>query len=486
MDTSNKLFKDVLILGGGPSGLAAGKVLTVARRNLLIFEGHSSVGGLSRTIEHHGFRFDLGGHRFLTENKKLEQLVRDTLKGEILTVSRSSKILLDNKYYDYPINIGNVLSCLGLHTSVKAIKDYLYEQIKSRFLRRTKPVSLEDWVVRQFGRTLFNIFFRQYSEKVWGINCNRIASEWSAQRIQGLSLIKAIKNALIPTQDKSMRTLTRSFLYPPLGFGQISENLKTEIEADIDIGNKVKTSSRIIAIHHQERHIESIMVQRGDDTCVYDANEFISSIPVTAIINMLEPPPPDEICQAASKLKFRDLIIVTVMINRERITDQTWIYIPDPNIPFGRIHEPKNWSTQMAPPGMTHLVTEYFCFKDDTIWNKTDEELTELTVSHLQQLGLIKRDDVCDSVVLRIQKAYPIFEVGYLKHFEQVCNYLEGFDNLHLIGRAGLFKYYNTDHAMESGIAAAESIIARNRAPIEQDTIDDYQEKFLFAKGDRQ
>lgn len=240
MDTTNKQHKAVLILGGGPSGLTAGKILTVEGIRLLIIEGHSSVGGLSRTIEHHGFRFDLGGHRFLTENKKLEQLVRNTLNGTILTVDRTSKILLDNKYYDYPIEIGNVLAKLGLLTSVKAIIDYFIEQIKYR-LRRTKPVSLEDWVVRQFGQTLFNIFFRQYSEKVWGINCNRIASEWSAQRIQGLSLSQAIKNALIPTKDKRMRTLSRSFLYPPRGIGQISEHLKTDIEQDIVNGNEGKS-----------------------------------------------------------------------------------------------------------------------------------------------------------------------------------------------------------------------------------------------------
>lgn len=461
MDTPNNLFREVLILGAGPSGLAAANVLTKAGTHLLVVEGNSTVGGLSRTIQHHGFRFDLGGHRFLTDNKKLEHLVRDVLKGELLTVTRSSKILFHNKYYDYPLEPWNALSGLGFFTVIKIIFDYLLTQVKSRFWP-TKPVSLEDWIVCKFGRTMFTIFFKDYSEKVWGINCDEIAEEWAAQRIQGMSLFKAIKDAFVPIKDKEVRTLTRQFLYPVQGFGEISEGLHLAIKKDNK--NDVLTSARIVGIHHADQSIESITVQCGKDSQVYGANEYICSIPITAVVNLLDPPAPPEILEAALNLKFRDLIIVTVMIDRDRVTDQTWIYIPDPDVPFGRIHEPKNWSKDMAPSGKTHLVTEYFCFKSDNLWSQTDEELTELTVNHLQNLGFIKDDEVFDSVVLRIPNAYPLFEVDYLKHYEQVFHYLEGFQNLHLIGRAGKFRYYNTDHAMESGMAAAEDIIVRNQS----------------------
>ncbi len=455
---ADKLFRDVVILGGGPSGLAAGHVLTTAGTRLLVIEANSNVGGLARTIKHRGFRFDLGGHRFLTNNKNLERLVREVLEGKILRVARSSKILLDNKYYEYPIGLSNALSGLGFATSLKIIFDYLYEQIKCR-IRPVQPVSLEDWIVRQFGRTLFDIFFKDYSAKVWGIGCDRIAMEWGAQRIQGLSLTKAIKDALVPSKDKRMTTLARSFLYPPLGFGQISEGLT----AGIKKSNEVMTSTRVIAIRHEGAQIRSVTMQCGEDTRICEANEFVCSIPITAVIGLLDPPAPTEVVDAASKLKFRDLVIVTVMIDKERVTDQTWIYIPDRAVPFGRIHEPKNWSPEMAPPGKTHLVAEYFCFNGDDVWTKTDEELTELTVQYLQKLGFIDSSDVIDSVVLRIGKAYPIFEVDYTKYYERVCSYLESFGNLHMIGRGGRFKYCNTDNAMESGIAAAENIIARDQ-----------------------
>ncbi|MEE8496129.1 MAG: FAD-dependent oxidoreductase [Xanthomonadales bacterium] len=460
MDTSNKQFRDILILGGGPAGLAAADVLAMAGTPFIVIEGNSSVGGLARTIQHNGFRFDLGGHRFLTDNKKLEHLVRQALNGEILEVTRSSKILFHNKYYDYPLEPWNALSGLGFITSFKIIFNYALAQIKSR-LWHTELVSLEDWIVCHFGRTMFTIFFKDYSEKVWGINCDEIAMEWAAQRIRGLSLFKAIKDAFFPTKDKDVRTLARKFLYPTYGFGRICEGLNSRILKGNN--NEVLTRARIVGIQHAGQRIESITVQRGEDTHVYGANEFIGSIPITAVVNLLDPAAPPEILEAASKLKFRDLIIVTVMIDRDRVTDQTWIYIPDPEVPFGRIHEPKNWSTVMAPAGKTHLVTEYFCFNSDPIWLQTNQELTELTVKHLHKLGFIKPDEVIDSVVLRIPKAYPLFAVNYMKHYEQVFHYLEGFVNLHLIGRAGKFKYYNTDHAMESGIAAAENIVARNQ-----------------------
>jgi len=454
------LFRDVVILGGGPAGLAAGHVLTAAGTQLIVVEANAKVGGLARTIKHRGFRFDLGGHRFLTSNKNLERLVRGVLMDKILRVSRSSKILLDNKFYDYPIDLRNALVGLGFAASLRIIFDYLSEQAKSVF-QRVQPVSLEDWIVRQFGRTLFDIFFKGYSAKVWGIGCDRIAMEWGAQRIQGLSLSKAIKDALVPSRDERITTLARSFLYPLYGFGEISEGLKRGIEED----NEVLTNARVIAVHHAEGKIQSVTMQCGDIRRSYKANEFVCSIPITAVLGLLDPPAPAAIVDAASKLKFRDLVVVSVMLDRESVTDQTWIYIPDSSVPFGRIHEPKNWSPEMAPPGKTHLVTEFFCTRDDDIWNKSDAELTELTAHHLQKLGFIDADEVVDSVVMRIGKAYPIFEINYMKYYERVCDHLESFSNLHLIGRTGRFRYFNTDSAMESGIAAAESIIARGRQP---------------------
>ena len=456
MDVLNTQFNYAVILGAGPSGLAAGHVLSEAGSNVLVIERQARVGGLAKTIEHDGFRFDLGGHRFITGNKQLENLVREILEGELLVVDRSSKILLDGKFYDYPITVRNALSRLGLRKSVRIVVDYLSEQIRRRFTK-TPTISLEDWVVRHFGRSLFELFFKGYSEKVWGVPCDRIAQEWVARRIKGLSLGVAIKAAFSRTGSQRPRTLANQFLYPPLGIGQICDGLKARID---EVG-QVMTDTRVIGINHADNRIQSILVKDVGGVQAYAGYEFISSIPLTLVVQLLNPQPPAEILQAAASLRFRDLIVVTVMINRERVTDQTWVYVPDSTIPFGRIHEPKNWSARMAPDGKTHLVVEYFCFKEDAIWTATDTALTERTVRGLAELGIIEPEEVCDSVVMRIPNAYPLFDVDYIEKQKCIVEYLDRFSNLELVGRGGQFEYYNTDHAMESGIAAAEAIIAR-------------------------
>ena len=465
MDVLNRQFKDVVILGGGPSGLSAGHVLSESGSNVLVIERQARVGGLAKTIEHNGFRFDLGGHRFITGNKQLESLVREILGGDLLVVDRSSKIVLNGKLYDYPISIRNALSRLGLRTSIRLVADYLSEQIRKHFIK-TPIISLEDWVVRHFGRSLFNVFFKEYSEKVWGVPCDRIAKEWVAKRIKGLSLGVAIRGAFSRTESRRLRTLANQFLYPPLGIGQICDNLQVRIDR---IG-QVMTDTSVIGINHADNEIQSVMVQNAGGIHEYSGSEFISSIPLTVLVQLLNPQPPAEILQAAASLLFRDLVVVTVMLDRERVTDQTWMYIPDQAVPFGRFHEPKNWSARMAPEGKTHLVVEYFCFSGDAIWTATDAALEQRTVSELSRMGFIEPDEVFDSAVLRIPKAYPLFEVDYIQKQKCIVEYLERFSNLELVGRGGQFEYYNTDHAMESGIAAAEAIRARLALPFAIET----------------
>jgi len=282
--------------------------------------------------------------------------------------------------------------------------------------------------------------------------------EWMEQRIQKLSLGKAIKKALFKNNNRDMHTLASEFLYPALGIGRIADRLGTAIEKN----NRVLTHSRIVRINHIGDKIETVTTRAGadDQTCDHSGKEFISSIPVATLVQLLHPRPPTEILEAASKLKYRDLVIVTIMLNREQVTDQTWIYLPEQKIPFGRIHEPTNWSSEMAPPGKTLLVTEHFCFRGDETWSASDEDLAEKTISNLVNLGFIKRHEVLDKVVLRIPRAYPLFEVGYTKQLEKICQYLDRYRNLRLIGRGGMFRYYNMDHTLESGISAAETLMA--------------------------
>lgn len=451
-------FKEqVVVLGGGLTGLSAGSVLTRAGFSVRVIEADTTVGGLSKTIHHNGFRFDLGGHRFFTTDEKLDRFVHDLMQDELITVSRCSKIFMRDKFLDYPLRPANAFFGLGISTSLSILADFGIEKCRGLFSQK-KCVSLEDWVIRNFGRTMFDIYFKVYSEKVWGIDCSKISAEWVDRRISGLSLGKALKNAFFRAGGNKIPTLVDKFFYPALGIGRISDRLKDEIEKT----NEVLLDTQVEAIHHDHNEINGIVVRHKGHTDVITGNQFISSLPLTHVINMLHPAPPQSIIDAASRLKFRDLVVVAVMVDKKRITDQTWIYIPEEKIPFGRLHEPTNWSGMMAPEGKTLLVIEYFSFKGDGIWNDTDAHLVEITVRHLEKLGFIKSRDVCDSKVVRVPRAYPLFEVGYHELCEELFAYLGQFKNLHIAGRSGMFRYYNMDHAIESGIRAAEAV--RNRA----------------------
>lgn len=444
---------EVLILGGGLTGLSAGYILAEAGIPVSVFETGRTVGGLSKTIEHRGYRFDLGGHRFFTKDLRIDAFVKNLMHSELITVPRKSRIFLRGRYFDYPLKPLTAAFGIGIPTTLRILGSYGIERMK-RIFRRPATVSLEDWVVTHFGRTMFDIYFKEYSEKVWGIDCSRISAEWVDQRIQGLSLFKTIAHAVFKKESGELPTLVDSFMYPRLGIGRISEVLKDGIEKS----GKVYTRTRVEQINHAGGSIESIMVNSDGAVRREKGSQFVSSMPVTALVKMLNPAPPERVKAATSKLRFRDLVIAAVMIDRPRVTDQAWIYIPERKIPFGRIHEPTNWSEDMAPQGKTLLVLEFFCFKGDVIWNADDRKIADIGIDHLERLGFIERSEVIDSVIVRVPKAYPLFEVGYEKYFNEIAAYLSGFENLHSAGRSGMFRYYNMDHAIKSGMNAAEKI----------------------------
>ena len=447
---------DCLVLGGGLAGLAGAHALTQAGRRVRVLEGGDAVGGLARTVVRDGFRFDLGGHRFFTHDAQVERFVRELLGDELVTVPRASRIYLRGKWIEYPLRPLSALFGLGLRTSAAILLGYAAARV-ARHMRPAPLVSLEDWVVAQFGRPLFELYFRDYSEKVWGIGCRDISAEWMAQRVQGLSLGAAIQRAFLK-RGPALPTLVDRFLYPRLGIGRIAERLRQSIEPS----GEVLTDTRVARVHHNGRRIEGVSAHHGDGTREFAADAFLSSIPLTQLVHALHPHAPAEVRAAAAQLRYRDLVIVTVMFDRARATDQSWIYFPGKDIPFGRLHEPTNWSAAMAPPGRTLLVTEHFCFRGDATWNATDAELIETTVQHLEQLGFIRRPEVRDGMVVRIPAAYPLFEVGYQERSRVLCDYLERFENLQVAGRGGRFRYYNMDQAIASGLAAAEALLGRD------------------------
>jgi protoporphyrinogen oxidase len=444
-----------IILGGGLTGLSAGYMLARAGRTVSVFERDSIVGGISQTVEHHGFRFDLGPHRFFTKEERIEAFVRELMGDELIVVPRKTEIFIRGKYFDYPLEPVNAVFGMGVFMTLRILLDYGVERIK-RLVREPEAVSLEDWVVAHFGRTLFDIYFKQYSEKVWGIGCGSISAEWVARRIRGLSLSKAVMNAFFKNISRDVPSLVSQFLYPRLGIGRIAERLGEEIERS---GGIISTETSVERINHIGTRVGRVVVRSRDGLHTECGADFVSSIPVTKLVDLLDPTPPPDVLAARASLKFRDLVVVAVLIDRPRVTNQTWIYIPEKNIPIGRIHEPTNWSVQMAPQGKTLLVTEFFCFEGDAVWSQPDDRLAAIAVDSLERLGYIRGQEVIESIVKRVPKAYPLFDIGYRKHLEVVYDYLARFENLRIAGRAGMFKYYNMDHAIGSGIASAEAIL---------------------------
>jgi protoporphyrinogen oxidase len=304
---------------------------------------------------------------------------------------------------------------------------------------------------------MFSLYFRDYSEKVWGIDCDKIAKEWIAQRIQGLSLGGAIKAALSGKKDKKYTTLTDNFIYPHLGIGAIADKLYKEVKDHCP----VLTDTSLLRLNHSGERVTSAVVRTGPRNQIIEAEEFVSSIPINTVVNSLYPKPPGDISRVANALRYRDLVTVTLMLDRERVTDQTWVYFPDKHIPFGRIHEPTNWSAKMAPPGKTSVVAEFFCFRGDGIWNGSDEKLANLTVHHLQDLGLINSRDIVGSKVLRVPNAYPLFEVGFQERCDFLYDYLSRFENLSFTGRSGKFRYFNMDHTIRSAMDVAKELMPK-------------------------
>ena len=452
---------EVVICGGGLAGLAAGYALAGAGREVAVFERDAEVGGLARTVAHRGQRFDLGGHRLLTDSARVCDLVREVVHEPLLQVPRSSKILLRGRYVEYPLRPLNAVCGFGPLASLRALGGYLAAQLAHR--ARPKPLrSLEDWVVRHYGRPLFEMFFKPYSEKVWGLECGQISADWVAQRIQGLTLGTAIRRALLRAAGGGLRTLTSGVLYPAHGIGSIAGGLRAAIAAQ---RGRVHTRSPITRIVHHAGRIGHVVVRRGERSESCQAKEFISSLPLPVLARLLSPAPPPAVLAAAARLRYRDLLLVAVRLARERATDQTWIYVPGRETAFGRLHEPKNWSPQMGARGETLLVAEHFCSRTEALWQTDDGTLVGRCIDELAGLGLIARSEALDGVVVRVPYAYPAFEVGYEQASAAVTDYLTRFANLQVIGRTGAFRYYNMDHAIESGLQAADAVLARAVAP---------------------
>jgi protoporphyrinogen oxidase len=453
----------VAIIGAGPAGLTAGYLLSREDVPVTILEADPTyVGGIARTARYKGYHFDIGGHRFFSKSKEVEDLWTELLPDDMLDRPRSSRIYYNGKFFSYPLKAAEALFKLGVLESVRCVLSY----VKARVFPVHNAKSFEDWVSNQFGKRLFNIFFKTYTEKVWGMSCREISADWAAQRIKGLSLTTAILNAILPMRkpkdnSKVVKTLIDTFRYPRRGPGMMWEACAEKIKAtggEIDMGMKV-----VACRYNSEDHLWTVTYEDADGhRHSVEAAHVISSAPMRQLINGLSPRPSEATIRAANSLRYRDFLTVVLILKDRKVFDDNWIYIHDPSVKVGRVQNFKSWSPEMVPdPAMTCYGLEYFCFEGDGLWSSTDEALIERAKSELAKIGLADPADVTDGCVVRQPKAYPVYDDDYAKHVATIRSELvRNYPNLHLVGRNGMHKYNNQDHAMMTAMLCARNILA--------------------------
>ena len=446
---------DLIIIGAGPAGLTAAYQLSESNKKVLVLEKKSQVGGLAETKVFGSYRYDIGPHRFFTKNKEVYELFLEMLGNDAVSVDRKTRILFNNSYFDYPLTPLNALFGLGFSESVVIGFSYLFARVKS-YLGISKINNFEDWVVDRFGKKLFNNFFKNYTEKVWGIDCKDIGSDWAAQRIKGLSLSTAIKFALFPNSKKRPKTLVDKFYYPRLGAGMLWEKFEEHIT---NKGIEVIKNKKVISIKKTE-DIFSIIYEDSEKNkiSVETKNVFFSN-PLLEFISIYDSDVPQSVIDSAKSLNYRNHISVHITIDK-KLFDDNWIYIHSPNLDMARISDFTNFSDDMSEAGTYPLTLEYFCFEDDDIWNKQNKDIIDFALNELRNI-FDDEFNVIHSEVSRNANAYPVIKTGYQEHIDVIKDWLSDLPNITAIGRSGMFKYNNQDHAMATGLYAARTIMGQ-------------------------
>lgn len=441
-----------LVVGGGPGGLTAAYELTQLGFRPTVLEKLDDVGGLARTASFKGFRFDLGGHRFYTKVAEIDKLWREVLGTDFIRRPRLSRIYYNGKFFHYPLRPLNAVAGLGIGPSILAVLSYLRWQV----FPSPHEDSFEQWVTNRFGRRLFETFFKTYTEKVWGIPCSTLRAEWAAQRIKDLSLRTAVLNMFVKPR-RAIRTLIEEFDYPRLGPGMMWNAVKDEVERR---GGHVRLGAEVVRINCRGRRVESLVVAGKDGEVTFAASDFISSMPITELIQKLSPPAPADVLAAAGRLTYRDFLTVCLIVAESTPFPDNWIYVHSPEVAVGRIQNFRNWSPDLVPdPDKTALGLEYFCVEGDSVWTTPDAELVELGRREVARIGLVRYEDVEDGCVVRVPKAYPVYDSRYREDLAVVRGFLDTLQNLQTIGRNGLHRYNNQDHSMLTGLLAVRNAV---------------------------
>jgi protoporphyrinogen oxidase len=445
-----------IIIGAGPAGLTAANELLALGRSAEVYEKDAVVGGISRTAEYRGYRFDIGGHRFFTKVPAVQKLWEEVLGEDFLERPRLSRIYYNDRFFDYPLKPLNALRGLGPIEAGRVGLSYLWAQ----WAPHPTENNFEEWVCNRFGRRLYEVFFKTYTEKVWGMPCTEISADWAAQRIKNLDLFKAVKNSLIGSvgDREVITTLIDRFHYPRLGPGMMWERLTARLR---ESGTPVHLETPAKLVHHRDSRITAVTVEApgGEGNRELPADHVISSMPLRELLSSFSPPPPAEILQAASRLRYRDFLTVVLIVKQEEVFPDNWIYIHSPDVRVGRVQNFGSWSPEMVPDASTtSLGLEYFVQQGDDLWSSPDEALLELAARELAVLGLVSEKDVVDGTVVRMPKAYPVYDDAYKEVLALIRGYLAGFPNLQVIGRNGQHRYNNQDHSMVAGMLAARNV----------------------------
>lgn len=445
----------IYILGAGPAGLAAAYILTQKGRSVVVVERDSQVGGLAKSINYKGFILDYGPHRFFTKIAPVLKLWNEVLQDEQVTVNRLTRIYYGGRYFSYPLKAFEALFTLGIVESCRIVASY----ISVRLVPNRNPKNFAEWVSAKFGKRLFEIFFEAYTEKLWGIPCTEISADWAAQRIKDLSLLKAVRNALLGNDGK-VKTLIDQFQYPRLASGQLYEKISDYLH---DHQQPVLLNTEVTRVHHDSFRVTQVTLknrQTGVEETV-SCGGVISSIPITLLLQQITEPPPQQVLTLAKSLKFRNTILVYLMVEGNKLFPDNWLYIHEPSVGLGRVTNFANWSSDMLPNQyQTPLCCEYWCNFDEPTWRRPEAELLIQAEQELRKIGLLHNEKVSGGFVIRLPRTYPIYAGNYQTALSEIQAYLEPFQNLQLVGRYGAFKYNNQDHSLLMGILAAENVLS--------------------------